>query len=64
MRKRPLTETHPRIAKQWHPKKNGTHTPKDTSHGSRKMVWWKCQKCGFEWEQVVRNYVSRFSESG
>ncbi|AOR26220.1 conserved hypothetical protein (DUF4379) [Formosa sp. Hel3_A1_48] len=39
-----LATTHPKIAKQWHPTKNGNLTPLDISVGSAKKVWWKCNK--------------------
>ena len=36
-----LAATHPHIAAQWHPTKNGTLTPEDIGHGSNKRVWWQ-----------------------
>ena len=39
-----LAETHPEVAKQWHPTKNGDLSPKDFTPGSGKKVWWKCDK--------------------
>ena len=29
----------PKIAKEWHPTKNGNLTPKDLTHGTSKKVW-------------------------
>jgi len=43
------------IAKEWHPTKNKKLTPYDVSYGSDKNVWWKCQKCNFEWEARVQD---------
>ncbi len=37
------------LAKQWHPTKNGSLTPRDVAPGSPKKVWWICEK-GHEWE--------------
>jgi DNA-directed RNA polymerase subunit RPC12/RpoP len=49
--KKSIAETHPEIAKQWHPTKNGSLTPFDLSIGSGKLVWWKCPKGDdHEWE--------------
>ncbi len=50
--------THPEIAKQWHPTKNGSLTPEQVSSGSGKNVWWICDKtcsngCTHEWECYV-----------
>ncbi len=42
------------LAKQWHPVKNGTLTPKDVSPGSGRRVWWLCNK-RHEWEAVIGN---------
>ena len=39
-----LATTHPELAVQWHPTKNGMLTPSMVSYGSTKMVWWKCNK--------------------
>ena len=44
--------THPDLAKQWHPTKNGELTPKDVTAGSNRKVWWRCDK-GHEWEATV-----------
>jgi len=55
-----LAETHPEVAKQWHPTKNGDLTAFDVSKGSHKKVWWKCEK-GYdhEWTSSVKNRVGR-----
>ena len=39
-----LATTHPNLAKQWHPTKNGDFTPNDVTAGSNKKAWWKCDK--------------------
>jgi len=39
-----LATTQPKIAKQWHPSKNGNLTPYDLTNNSSKRVWWKCDK--------------------
>ncbi|HEY3817721.1 MAG TPA: zinc-ribbon domain-containing protein [Polyangiaceae bacterium] len=33
----------PAVARQWHPKKNGTMRPSDVTLGSSRRVWWKCR---------------------
>lgn len=47
-----LATTHPDLAKEWHPTKNGNLKPTDVVAGSTKKVWWKCSK-GHEWEAVM-----------
>ncbi len=37
-----LTVTHPTIAAEWHPTKNGDRRPQDVAAGSGFRVWWKC----------------------
>lgn len=46
-----LATTHPDIAKEWHPTKNGNKTPKDVTFGSGRSYWWLCPKCKHEWNE-------------
>ena len=51
-----LETLNPELAKEWHPIKNGTLTPKDVHPGSAKKVWWKCPKGeDHEWRTVVHS---------
>jgi very-short-patch-repair endonuclease len=44
------------LAKEWHPSKNGSLTPNDTSLNSGKIVWWKCNKgTDHEWKASIGN---------
>lgn len=43
-----LTTTHPEIAKQWHPTKNGLKQPHDVVAGCNDKIWWLCES-GHEW---------------
>jgi len=47
-----LSTTHPKIAKEWHPTKNGELTPEDLTKGTPRQPWWKCSK-GHEWRASV-----------
>jgi len=49
-----LDKTHPELAKQWHPTKNGDLLPKDVTHGSGKKVWWLCSKEHY-FEAIIAN---------
>ncbi len=49
-----LASRNPKLAKEWHPIKNGKLTPKNVTFGSNKKVWWKCKK-GHEWQASVGN---------
>jgi len=49
-----LATTHPEIAIQWHPTKNGSLNAYDVTRNSSKKVWWKCPKGDdHEWETTV-----------
>jgi len=50
-----LKRKFPRLAKQWHPTKNGELTPENVTPKSGKKVWWVCEKCGHEWKAMVNN---------
>ena len=57
--KKSLGETHPEVARQWHPTKNGDLTPNDFTKGSKSRVWWKCDKGDdHEWETTIGNRTS------
>ncbi len=34
--------THPKLAAEWHPTKNGNLQPSDVSYGMAKRIWWLC----------------------
>lgn len=40
----------PSLAKEWNYEKNNGVTPVEIIAGSTKRFWWKCSKCGHEWE--------------
>ena len=56
-----LIESHPDIAKQWHPTKNGDLKPNNCTYSSHKKVWWICEntncseKCIHEYEMLISN---------
>ena len=42
---------------QWHSEKNEELSPKDVSYGSKKKVWWRCEK-GHAWQASVDSRVA------
>lgn len=48
-----LQTLNPKLAKEWHPSKNNGLTPVDVTEFSNHKVWWKCNKCGYEWRATV-----------
>lgn len=61
-----LSTTHPEMAEEWHPKKNGELTPEMVTRGYTKKVWWFLpyddQNTGihfdFEWQATVANRIN------
>ena len=49
-----LATVNPKLAKEWHPTKNGKLTPRDVVPGTEKKVWW-LGTCGHEWQALVYN---------
>ena len=49
-----LQTINPTLAKEWHPARNGSLTPRDVTAKTGKKVWWICSK-GHEWEAIVSN---------
>ena len=52
-----LATTHPEIAKEWHPTKNGDLTPEKVKAGTNKKVWWMCS-LGHEYEAAPASRTS------
>jgi len=51
-----LLVTHQKIAKTWHPTKNGDLKPSQVFSGTDKNVWWQCAE-GHEWDAVIYSRV-------
>ena len=52
-----LKTAYPEIASQWHPTKNGELTAADVTPGSKRRVWWQCEK-GHVWQAVISSRTS------
>lgn len=44
-----LSSLYPDLSLEWNYEKNKTLSPDTITYGSKKMVWWKCSTCNFEW---------------
>ncbi len=61
-----LATTHPDIALQWHPTKNGDLNPQDVTSKSHKKVWWLYpyddpdtgKHFDFEWKSVIKERIN------
>lgn len=49
-----LQTTHPAVAAEWHPTKNGKVLPKDVGPGTTRKFWWKCAE-GHVWYATVQS---------
>ena len=49
-----LKQVNPKLAKEWHPTKNGSLMATDVLPRSNKEVWWLCKK-GHEWKAPIVN---------
>lgn len=50
-----------RLAREWHPTKNGKLTPRDVTRGSGRYVWWRCRR---DPKHVWRTRVSARKTTG
>jgi len=48
-----IVRTHPKIAAQWHPERNGSLLPNQVVAGSSRKVWWQC-KAGQDHEWITK----------
>ena len=48
-----FADLHPDLILEWNNEKNGDLTPDHVFPQSQKKVWWKCSKCGYEWETII-----------
>lgn len=52
-----LNTTHPDLAVEWHPTRNGELTPENVTFGSNRTVWWICPTCNSEYDARVADRV-------
>jgi hypothetical protein len=51
-----LAAVFPRLAAEWHPKRNGKLTPRDVIAGGNRPFWWKCPRGDdHEWKTSIGN---------
>jgi hypothetical protein len=55
-----LEDKYPKMAKQWHPTKNGDLTPNNFSYASTWKAWWQCDE-GHEWQVGIARRTDRGS---
>ena len=55
--KNDLETTNPELLNEWNYKKNGKLLPSDVTQWSHTKVWWRCGKCGYEYQATPSNRV-------
>lgn len=55
VKKNNFKDNFPNIAKEWSNKNSVSSS--DVSYNSNKKYWWKCMRCGYEWEASIANRV-------
>ena len=50
--------TDPVLLAQWDRDRNGDLTPNDVTYGSRRKVWWRCEK-GHSWQAAIAARTKR-----
>ena len=48
-----LATKNPELLKEWDYNKNKNMDPENVVYGSYKRAWWKCSKCGHEWQTLI-----------
>lgn len=59
--KNSFTYEFPKLAEEWNTIKNKTLNPKAFSKNSTMKVWWKCEKCGYEWQAKIVNRTAGYN---
>jgi predicted nucleic acid-binding Zn-ribbon protein len=52
---RSLGVLHPVLLDEWDRERNEGIDPFATAPGSRRKLWWRCRRCGHEWQTAARN---------
>lgn len=50
-----LATLFPYLIKEWDYEKNGSLEPRKLLPHSNRIVWWKCSKCGYEYQALINN---------
>ena len=56
--------THPKLAEEFHPTKNGDLTPDNLLAGTNIKIWWKCSKCSYVWDAAGSSRLDKTHQKG
>lgn len=52
-----LATLRPDLLREWDYKKNASLNPSELLPHSNKRAWWKCEKCGYEYNTIIQNRI-------
>lgn len=52
-----LATLYPDLSREWHPTRNENFLPSMFTPGSDFPAYWKCNKCGHEWQAIINHRV-------
>lgn len=53
-----LVTLYPKLETEWAYDLNGILDPSEVRSNSQKKVWWRCSKCGNEWQAYINHRVN------
>ena len=59
-----MRSTHPKLAEEFHPTKNGDLTPDNLLAGTNIKIWWKCSECSYVWDAAGSNRLDKTHQKG
>ena len=54
----------PNLVEEWHPTKNKMLSPQNIAWSSGIKIWWKCKKCGYEYQAAPNHRTRKGRYSG
>ena len=59
-----MRNTHPKLADEFHPTKNGDLTPDNLLAGTNTRIWWKCSECSYVWGAPGNSRIDKTHQTG
>lgn len=53
-----IASEHPELLDEWDYERNRGTDPKSFTSGSGRKFWWKCRKCGYNWQATASHRIS------
>lgn len=59
-----LGTLNPELSEEWNNEKNEGLLPSNFTKSSGYVAWWKCKRCGYEWQASISNRNSKSNQTG